>query len=815
MAAVASASSANAQGIGDERITPGSTVAHANGAEVVRANPGLLPTLRAGSLRVMHVSELRDRTTSLNADTVTWATPLPLGFAVSLGASWARPELSAAVAPVGTRVGAYATAELGLGYAISRALSVGLRWRFFSAIGADQASPVDRLDGRSALDFGVAWRPMAQWSLGVAARGAIGPREPSVGIDRSVSAGVAWRPTGTDAFTLGVDGLATQDGAYWTRAGLRLAVPSVGFVRGEALWEPELGQWRMGLGAELTFGHWNAGAGGFGGSSNEAGFWASAGWDGQRNRGIPTGGVSVTVALDEAPGARAMGRLLWKLERLRRDPSVRAVLFAPRASVGGLAHAEELREAFAALQRSGIRVGCHLTDATASTWYACTDVDRLTLDGAGGVRITGMSTAHYFLGPALWNLGVRTDFVRIGDWKSAPEQFTLGGSTRPAREQEEQLLDDFFDSLVRGVSRARHVSVEAARGLVVGGPYTGREAREHGMVDALATLEQAERALSAAVNARQVDVDDLDPLASRRWAAGPSVAVIYVDGDIVDGESRDIPVVGMRMVGDQTVIEAIEAAAASPRVGAIVLRVDSPGGSALASELIWRAVAQASRRKPVVASFGRTAASGGYYVGSAAREIFADPSSLTGSIGIFYGKADVTRLLTRFDVGVELSRRGDRADMESIFRPYTHEERELLAQKIGEFYGLFLDRVATGRHRTRREIDLVGQGHVWSGVRARELGLVDRIGGLLTAIRRARVLAGLPEDHELLELPGDAGGLLGQIARMVTTVDDVSPLVGSLVGPELRAPLGWLMTVSRGTGEPMAMTDWPMSGPLP
>jgi protease-4 len=226
-------------------------------------------------------------------------------------------------------------------------------------------------------------------------------------------------------------------------------------------------------------------------------------------------------------------------------------------------------------------------------------------------------------------------------------------------------------------------------------------------------------------------------------------------------------------------------------------------------------VAAAARRKPVIASFGRIAASGGYYVGAGAREIFAPSSCLTGSIGIFYGKADVANLLGRLDVHVELTRRGDRADIDSIFRPYTPEERRFLADKIGEFYTLFVSRVAAGRHRTPAEIDALGEGRVWSGTRAREVGLVDRVGGFMAALERARTLAGLGEDYELIELPAEGGGVLQAVARMLVHESTPVPSLAAQVlsSPEARAPVGWLLSVAAGTGTPMAMTDWPVLVP--
>lgn len=794
---------AHAQGLPDELSMPGVTAASVTGAEASRVNPAGINVARASSLRLTHVNDLGARTTALRGESLAWSTTLPLGFAVSLGASWARPVVNDASA------GAYGTAEAGLGYTIQRSLMVGLRWRLFGGGG-------DAIESRSSLDVGALWRPSQYLMAGAVMRGVVGPVSAAHGLDRTLLGGLAVRPTGTDALTLGADVVVPWHGDIGARAGARVAIPYVGYLRAEGTWDFETSAWRAGAGLDVVWGRARAGGGAFAGDGDALGYTASVGWDGDRSPvGIPDSGVSVTVPLDSSPGARSMLRLLWRLERLRRDPAVRAVLFAPRDEVGGLAHAEELRESFKRLQRRGVRVACHLTEASASTWYACAGADRVVVDPAGGVRLAGLRTARYYLGPALWNLGVRTDFVRIGDWKSAPEQFTREGGSGPAREQEERILDDSLANLVAGVAQSREVSPEEARTIITGGPYTAREARSQHMIDTIAGLEATERALAVSVNAAQIDYEDYVPIRSRRWSSGRSIAVVMIDGDIIEGESSEVPVVGMHRSGDTSVAEALRLAAADSRVGAIVLRVDSPGGSALASDLIWRAVAQAARRKPVIASFSRIAASGGYYVAAGAREIIADPSCLTGSIGIFYGKADIAGLLGRIEVGVELTRRGDRADMESIFRPYTPEERTFLAGKIGEFYNLFLTRVAAGRHRDAAAIDAVGEGRVWSGTRAVDLGLVDRTGGLMTALERARSLAGLGEDYELIELPAEPGGLLNTVSRMLLEEGSSPPSLMAEVAsrPEIRAPLGWVMTVAGASGTPMAMTDWPMLVP--
>lgn len=796
---------ARAQGLSGEVSLPGVSVASVQGADSLRVNPAGLGVGRSWSLRATSTHPIEGAAGSLSATAVSFASPLPFGFGVAVGGQWHRP---AAPSPrTGENWGSF---DLGLSYAFTSRLTLGLQFRTVITTplrGGDLATD-------TAMDLGALWRPSAHFALGLTARNVWGPRSVEGGIDTAFVGGVAVRPTGSDALTLGVDASLDLRGELLARAATRVAIPHLGFLRAEGVYDLSQESWRAGVGLDLRWGSADLGVGGYLARGDRAGLAFSAGWSGERSAvSLPSPTVTVTVPLTDEPGPRSFASLLLRMERLRRDPTVRGVLFAPRADLPGLASAEELRAAFLRLKNSGIRVGCHLTEASTATWYACALADRITVDPAGGIRMQGLRSARYFLGPALWDLGVRTDFVRIADWKSAPEQLTRGGSTPTARAQEESLLDDWFASLLRGSASARAAISARASAVLTGGPYTAREALAAEIVDGVATLDVAERAMSRATGARAVELDDYVAEGSRRWAPGSAVAVIWIDGDIVDGESREIPLLGNRMAGDRDVIEAIEAAAANPRIGAIVLRIDSPGGSALASDLIWRAVTLANRRKPVIASMGRVAASGGYYVAAGAREIFANAFTLTGSIGIFYGKADIANLLARLHVGVELSRRGDHADLESVFRPYTPAERRLLAQKIGEYYNLFLRRVAQGRRRDVSSVDAVGEGRVFTGERAREHRLVDRVGGYLDALDRARALAGLGEDSEVVNLPAEPGGLLRLLTGLLTSANGPSVLGSVLPLREAATLLRWLSTVGSNSGRPMAMTELPIELP--
>ena len=229
---------------------------------------------------------------------------------------------------------------------------------------------------------------------------------------------------------------------------------------------------------------------------------------------------------------------------------------------------------------------------------------------------------------------------------------------------------------------------------------------------------------------------------------------------MIDGKSRDIPLIGSRLVGSYTIAKALKDAREDPRISAVVMRVETPGGSSLAADVMWREAVLTAKVKPLVVSMGTYAASGGYYIATAGKVIYANPLTVTGSIGIFYGKADVSELFKKIGISTETYKTSPRADGESIYRPYTDEELRELQKKVQQLYGVFVDRVSQGRKMSREAVDAVGQGRVWSGRQAKARGLVDRLGGIREALDEARRLSGSPDDAPITELPAPESSLL-------------------------------------------------------
>ncbi|HEY5960980.1 MAG TPA: signal peptide peptidase SppA, partial [Polyangiaceae bacterium] len=485
----------------------------------------------------------------------------------------------------------------------------------------------------------------------------------------------------------------------------------------------------------------------------------------RESAGIEVPHFGVLFRIDETPSARkhvALLRRLWAIAE--REPAVDAVVFELRAAPSeSTARVQELRDAISYLRAHGKKVACHLEDAGGSALYMCSAADRILVHPAGGIRFAGLASTQFYVKGLLDKLGVRADIVRIGDHKSAPEMFTREGPTETAVRDRESLMRSIEWQWMGGVAAGRHIAPSELAGRIAKGPFVASEAKLAGLIDDYAYSDEIGDRVGRLVGQRIRLVEHPANRAPSQHGALNRVAILYVEGDMTGGKSQTIPVLGMRMAGSVTLAETIKQLRDDPHVAAVVLRIESPGGSALAADTLWRELQLLAHAKPVVCSMGSVAASGGYYIASPTHRIFANPASITGSIGVFAGKADVAQLLSRIGVTTNTIKTTSRADGESIFRPYTDEERLVLQQKVGQYYELFLSRVAIGRNMPKEAVDKVGQGRVFTGEQALKAGLVDELGGLRQALAHARNLAGLPDTAPIIELPPPDSSLLTQL----------------------------------------------------
>jgi len=438
--------------------------------------------------------------------------------------------------------------------------------------------------------------------------------------------------------------------------------------------------------------------------------------------------------------------LMQSLDRAADDPKVRAVVV--RVSVlpdSGWGKVQELRDAITRFRKSGKPAYAHLEVCGNKEYYLATACTKIYAVPTALLEVTGLHSEVMFFRNTLDKLGVEAQFEGVGKYKNAPNQFTETGFTEPHREQMEALLDSVYQEYVSAIAEARKKTPEEVQAIVDAGPYEGKDALKAGLVDELLYEDQIEDRLKA---------QRVTPGRYVRSSTGfgidgrPKVALVYAVGDIAPGESQSGPL-GSELAGSDTVAQALRTARKDDSIKAIVLRVDSPGGSGTASDVIWREVGLARRSKPVVVSMGDVAASGGYYIAMGSDAIVAQPSTITGSIGVFGGKFSLRGFYDKLGITKELLSRGERAAMFTEYRPWTDDERQRIRTLMVSFYQDFVGKVAQGRKKSYEDVDAVAQGRVWTGADALQHGLVDRLGGMDVALDLAKEKARIGRDQDV------------------------------------------------------------------
>ncbi len=398
------------------------------------------------------------------------------------------------------------------------------------------------------------------------------------------------------------------------------------------------------------------------------------------------------------------------------------------------------------------------------SYYLASAFDEIWLRPLGPVGLTGLRMEVPFARDALDSLEIEADFSRRGPYKTFPEIFT-GRSFSPAyREMLTSLTRDLYGQLVTGIAEGRGLSPSAVRALIDDGPLLAAEAESGGLVDSL----DSEAAFRTAISERLGETMTVDPAEylagteGEQAAPAARVALIHAFGTITQGESQETPGIGTAMMGADTVVAAIEEAIADTDISAILLRVDSGGGQAVASAMIGAAVQRAVEAgKPVVVSMGETAGSGGYWIATHATAIVATPATLTGSIGVFGGKFATGALWEDLGIRWGAIQLGDNADIWSGLEPYSESGRERLDTVLDDIYSRFIARVAEGRNLDRESVEAIAEGRVWTGAQAVGLGLVDTLGGMSDAMQTIRRELFLDEDAhvQIVVLPEQPGPL--------------------------------------------------------
>jgi protease-4 len=452
--------------------------------------------------------------------------------------------------------------------------------------------------------------------------------------------------------------------------------------------------------------------------------------------------------------------LVAMLRWAREDDQLRAVFIHCGTLRAGWAKIQELHRCLRALRSAGKSVWVCLTQAGMAEYLFASAADRIILTPAGTLDVTGLSSEVTFISGTLRKLGIEAELVQMGKYKSAAETFTRDEMSEAHREMVESLLQDLYEQIVDDIGAGRRLEARSVRELLDRGPFVAREARSAGLVDDVLYADEAEQQLRAACQDAAV-IERSDYIVRRGRAVrravlrsgGPAIGLLHITGTLKTGESLPGPD-GASASGAASLGQDLKELRERHDIAAVVLRISSPGGSGLASDLIWHEVARLRESKPVVVSFGDVAASGGYYVGVAGQPVIAEGGSVTGSIGVLAGKALLRGLYDHIGVTKQVVSRGRHAALYSDYVPLGDEDRELLRSEAESFYTTFVDKVAAGRKLSHEAVGAAAQGRVWTGRQALSLGLIDQLGGVQRALDEAKVLAG-PKTSAPLEGVGE------------------------------------------------------------
>lgn len=512
----------------------------------------------------------------------------------------------------------------------------------------------------------------------------------------------------------------------------------------------------------------------------------------------PQGPVIVVLDFDapllEKPGAQdpifgnmkseSLQSLVSRMNRAAEDDDVKAVAIKLGSTSVGYGQLAEIRSAIDRLNEAGKPVYAHADSLQTTTYALLCGTDRLSVTPTGDVWVTGLYSEGLYVRGLLDMIGVQPDFVAMGEYKTAAETFTRTGPSPAGQEMQNWIYDSLFDSLVQLIADSRGVDADQARAWIDQGLFSAEAALEAGLIDAVEHVQDFSAAVHEA-SGEDVRIDrkygleedgqgdlaemlaEMSPLGSLLGGPMPggempekdAVAIIYVDGPIMAGSPSGSPFGAASAAYSEPIRQALDEAAYDDSVKAVVLRVNSPGGSATASEVILNATTRVAANKPLVVSMGDVAGSGGYYVTCGSNHVFADPMTITGSIGVVGGKMVTTNMWNKVGINFHATARGHNADVLSSSNPFSDSQRELMTGWMDEVYGTFKQHVVDARgERLAKPIDELAGGRVYTGAQALELGLVDEMGGLEEAIAYAADQAGV-EDYEVRTMPASKGFL--------------------------------------------------------
>ena len=453
---------------------------------------------------------------------------------------------------------------------------------------------------------------------------------------------------------------------------------------------------------------------------------------------------------------QSLGSLLAQFRKAKVDKRITGVILEIDMSEAGWAKSEEIRAAIEDFRTSSKPVYAYMEMGLNKDYYIASACDKIFVPPPGELFNIGLAADVMFFRGSLDKLGVYPDVYQIGKYKSAGDTFTQKQMTEAHRQYINEMLDDLYGRYVEATAKARKKSVDEMKTLIDNAPYSAAQAKEAGLIDGALYRDEVDKEMK-----KRIGVGENDQLHVARGSdyrqisqeslglnKGEKIAVVYAAGDIVSGRSS-FGSSGEETIGSESLVKTINEARDDKGIKAIVLRIDSPGGSGLASDIIWRAIEAAKAKKPIVVSMSDVAASGGYYIACNANKIVAQPSTITGSIGVVGGKPVVKGFYDWIGVSNEYVMRGKNAGMFRETEKFNDSEQAKFKEFLNNTYEDFITKVGKGRNKDKSYIDSIGQGRVWTGAQGKERGLVDEYGGLDKAIEIAKQLANIPADKSI------------------------------------------------------------------
>lgn len=677
---------------------------------------------------------------------------------VGIGFEWLRPTTG------------FQGAKSSLGFSVGpRALSIGTTLNWFYSPTVDFFGLNTGLNGLVSADLGLQSMPARWLSFGAMIRNLNTPANVFVGFTREYTVGFGLRPFG-ERLSLGVDWIINERlSPLLSRLQYTANIEPVrgihvigGFSHAFAPGAPSFGQVALALDFE-HFGYTQ----GVSFTANQANFQFMGRFSADKYGTLVPAKKIAVVSLGDIGGSATstLGSLLGVvaedrylkfirfLDRAADDPDLAAVVLKVEGASVGFARADEVRSAIVRLRANGKKVVAYALSVGDAEYVMTSACDAIYAAPEAMFMVDGLRSSTIFFGGTAELLGITVDVARVGKYKNFPDQFTRRDMSDEQREAVNAYLDTTQKTVLERVTSQRKIDAERWQAFLDEGLKPIRRVKQLGLIDDVLTPPQFDEVVKNLVPGALVE-QGYRPFDTRttRWGTKREIAIVPVLGNISGGKNQNSPLGIGLTAGAQSFIEAITEAANDENVAAIVLRVDSGGGDGLASDLMYRAVIEAKKKKPVVASMGDVAASGGYYVAMGADEIWASPTTLTGSIGVFFAKPAVRNFANGLGVFQESINRGKNAGITDLFDPWTDEQRLAAQSWVDEFYDTFITEVAASRKLDKAAVDAVARGRVWSGEDAKGKGLVDKMGGLMDAISAAKVKAGFAADDRELAL---------------------------------------------------------------